>query len=319
MHIDSVGFTSLEPPVFCNPAQPNEGYKRLARDFEGMGQGGLLIALGQLSCLEGVQNPESEFTLVPQFGVGRTASRQGVYFGTLDLSSERHQPITSHVAVKPYDRRRVDLGARPAVAIAHDIATSAHLRRISDSSAYVPLGVYRSFGTFFVPNLLTNFEERSTSLDGVFRQTEEGSIGRKVLHAMKLGHFGLGVLHGAKIIHGDAFPQNFATDGTRVVMNDTTTFRPFGNNGSAVMSKTREDIQDFMQGVFHPDASTDFTRSVSAPVIRNPSVRLTLWRAYAEGVGLSLNRLREASAPLGVLGEDEHACILRTVVDKYAA
>ncbi len=284
-----------------------------------MQQGGLVIALGQLGCLEGIQNVESKFTRVPEFDEGRTASRQGVYFGTLGVSSERHLPISSHIAVKPYDRRRVDLGARPSVALVHDIATSAHLRAISSSSAYVPMGVYRSHDTFLVPNLLTNFEERSSSLDGVFRQTEtRHPIELKVLHAMRLGHFGLGVLHGAKITHGDAFPQNFATDGNRVVMNDTTTFRPFGAKTLAVKLKTTEDTQNFMQGVFHPDASTDFTRTVSASVLRHPSVVPTLWRAYIDGVGLSLRRLGEASAPLGVIQEDDHARIIRAVIEKYA-
>ncbi len=321
MQISDVRFAHLDPPEFGNPGVPSDGYKRLADVISSVEPEQLAVAVGQLGCFETVQKPSAAFTPVEDFAVGRGASKQGVFFGKLAVGSERHVPIPVYVAVKPYDKRKADLGSRPPIAVAHDIAASGHLARISKDSAYTPVGIYRGQDTFPVPHLITQFEERSTSLDNYFKQpeisTDVAGASRQILHAMRLGNFGLGLLHGARITHGDAFPQNFAVDGSRVVLNDTTSFRPFPKNPGKVKVKVVEDVSDFVSGIFHPGGSTLFARTLSASVLRHPSVLPELTRAYTNGIALSLQRLQEKQPPLGVLIPDEHTELIRQVAAKY--
>jgi hypothetical protein len=321
VQISDVKFVHLDPPEFGNPGIPSDGYKRLADVISSVKQEQCALAVGQLGCFETVQKPSAAFTPVEDFAVGRGASKQGVFFGKLAVGSERHIPIPVYVAVKPYDKRKADLGSRPPIAVAHDIAASGHLTRISQGSAYSPLGIYRGRDTFPVPHLITQFEERSTSLDNFFKQeetsTDAAGADRQILHAMRLGNFGLGLLHGARITHGDAFPQNFGVDGSRVVLNDTTTFRPFSKKEGQVRARVAEDVSDFVSGIFHPRGSTLFARTLSASVLRHPSVLPELTRAYTSGIALSLRRLQEKQPPVGVLTPDEHTRLIREVAARY--
>jgi len=248
------------------------------------------------------------------------ASRHGVRFGRVAVSTERHAPITTFVAVKPYDKRRVDLGMKPASAVVHDWATNEHLSRLSSGTAYETAGIWRNGDTFFVPQLLTRYNERSTSLDNYFRA--DPARGDRVspeliAQAMKLGHFGLGLAHGARITHGDAFPQNFATDGSRIIFNDTTTLRPFGKEAGSTLRKLDEDVQDFVDGMIHPDASSQHTRRLSVELLKNPAQAAILYDKYLAGARLGRERAGLAESRL-IVPEDAHKRMLDTVIQKYA-
>lgn len=321
MKIHSVNVVSFDAPPFCNPEVPNDGYKILAERIGSMEPGKLSLALGQMGCFSEVESPDANFTLVPEFAEGRGASRHGVYFGRLAVGSERHVPIEYHVAVKPYDKRRVVLGAKPPLAVAHDIATSAHLNRLFEGSAFIPLGVYREEGIYPVPSLITNYNSSVTSLDNVFNQTKEPSTRFSIqsMHALKLGNFALGLLHGAGISHNDAYPQNFAITGSQVVMNDTTSFRPFSLDSKKTKERVMTDITDFISGVFMPEVSSPEMRVYSASVLRHPAVLPTLYEAYERGLSTSVDRLGLAAPPAGAADITAHMQMIRNVADRYAA
>jgi hypothetical protein len=318
--INSVDFAEITPPEFGNPLDPADANKQFADYLRKLDRAQLVLCAGQYACMAASEAPRAGFSDVPEFGEGRERSRHGVRFGKLDIQTEQDPRITTFVALKPYDKRKIDLKMRPEQAVTHDWATNSYLRSISKSGAYEPLGVWRNQDTFFVPGLVTHFNERSLSLDNMLQAEDEKSLAlsparaERVLH---LGHFGLGVAHGARITHGDALPQNFATDGAHIIFNDTTTLRPFGKRDEVTAEKLVEDLDDFSSGALHPEMASVQMRALVSDALRDVATRDLLYESYTAGAVLGAERAGYPKSGL-LVSQDAHNLILDRVIQKYA-
>lgn len=322
LEIGAVSFPEFVTPQFGDPSRPADANKRFAEQARSMRASELALSAAEYACFAATEAPTALFTRRPDFEKGRDRSRQGVIFGDLDVQSELHTPIMTFTAVKPYDNRKHRrLGVSAEVAVAHDWATNLYLDQLSKGSTYLPIGLWRARDTYPVPRLLTRFNERSTSLDNTFRaSSEHGDVisPRKAMHALRLGHFALGMGHGARIIHGDAFPQNLAQDGSRVVYNDTTTFRPFGTKAGRTKALLEEDLADFNRGTLLPDTSSPEMRELVVPLLKSGLFVEHMYHSYVHGARLGAERAGYDTHGL-IVPETEHKRIVDRVVQKYEA
>ncbi len=288
-------------PDFGSPQDPSERTRKVAYQMrECLSRNHLILLDGGYSDvgLEPAQYVQAEFVENPAFMEGRRRSKQGVFAGTLAVSTELDPTVDTFVAVKPYDRRRVRFTAHPAHMVAHDWATNHYLNQLSTGTAYQTYGLWRNHDTFYVPALLTRFNESSVSLDNSLlpKDTDsEEAYEKRVRRALALGNFGLGFAHGAGILHGDAFPQNFAANGKRVIFNDTTTLVPFfRKHTDRNRKKMIEDVEDFFDGVFYSPVGTNPTAQIAARIaLRSVSSLNDLYDSYLSGAQLGATRVEK--------------------------
>lgn len=321
--VSDLVFDSWPEPVFGDPrikSGPNKEFALRARELP---LGRMALMPEEFELVSGSDEPTAVFEEVESFRVGREYSRQGVYFGNLSLSTMIDPTTLEFVAMKPFDRRRVkNFGVSPDLALTHEYAANKYLSRISSGTAYEPLGIWRRPpDTFFVPTLVTRFMENSTSLDNVFRGNVSATK-EHVLRAFALGSFGLGLAHGAQIVHGDAYPQNFAINGMRVLFNDTTSLRPYSRRKDGVIddkktgAKIRTDIEDFVEGAFLPEVSSEEMREISESVLSGEDYLSYIYNKYILGAKLGSERSGLPRSSI-IVGSDEHSKIIIKVVDKY--
>lgn len=225
------------------------------------------------------------------------------------------------VAVKPYDRRRVRFPAHPAQMVAHDWATNHYLNQLSTGTAYEAYGIWRNHDTYYVPALITRFNERAVSLDNPLLSNDTDSdevYEKRIQRALALGNFGLGFAHGAGILHGDAFPQNFAANGNRVIFNDTTTLMPFFRKRPDRNNKKMiEDVEDFFDGVFHPSVSTLKSQVAARVAMRSVSTLKDLYGSYLNGANLGAARVEKAMGSMArgaIIDPQTHFRIIASIV-----
>jgi hypothetical protein len=326
--LGNVSFMEVEPPEFGNSNEPSEATRRFADLIRGLGQKQLVLCAEQYACMANSEEPPSaDFKEIPAFAEGREQSRHGVMFGRLNIETRQDPPITTFVAMKPYDRRGKDsnFGARPDRAVAHDWATNQHLRKLSTSGAYEPIGLWRGEGTYPVPGLITRFNERSLSLDNLLRalsldrdgQPDAGVSLLRARQALHLGHFGLGVAHGIRVTHGDAAPQNFATDGSHIIFNDTTTIQPFASTQRKNEVRAAADMEDFVSGSIHPDVTTEEMRALTGSALKDTDFRSGLYESYLAGAALGGQRAGFAKSGGVLVPEPVHTQIVDRFIQKY--
>ncbi len=323
---ERVEFKDWEVPDFGSPQDPSERTRKVAYQIsECLSRNHLILLDGGYSDvgLDPAQYAQAEFVENPDFMKGRRRSRQGVFAGVLTVSTEHDPAVDTFVAIKPYDRRRVGFLAHPAHMVAHDWATNHYLNQLSTGTAYQTYGLWRNHDTFYVPALLTRFNERSVSLDNPLlpKDTDSEEVYEKRLRrTLSLGNFGLGFAHGAGILHGDAFPQNFAVNGRRVIFNDTTTLRPFfskrpDRNRRGIV----DDVRDFFAGVFHKDVSTPILRGVARTALHTPQMCEELIASYIKGANLGAERVKAVTghATVGeVIDPQRHIRIVREAAER---
>ena len=112
LDITSVRFLDLPPAGVGNGAEAAATSREMANLILELRPGDLLLTAAQYMCLATATDPHAAFTEVLDFKTGREASRHGVFFGDLQVRSEKDPTIRRFVAVKPYDSRKVDLLGR---------------------------------------------------------------------------------------------------------------------------------------------------------------------------------------------------------------
>ncbi len=328
--LGKVGFMEIEEPEFGNSNEPLGTTRRFAERIRGLEQNEIMLCAGQFALMaSGVRQSEADFKEIPAFAEGREHSGHGVVFGRLNIETMEYPPITTFVAMKPYDDRPKDnnLGARPAWSVAHDWATNQYLRRLSTSGAYEPIGVWRTDDTYFVPGLVTRFNERSLSLDNLLGDRapvidENGEIdidmtqsrARRALHT---GHFGLGIANGIRTTHGDAAPRNFATDGSHVIFNDVTTIQPFSTTRRKNEARAVEDMIKFVSMSIHPDLAPPEMRKLTGAALKEQEFRSALYGSYLVGVALGAERAGYSKSDGVMVPESTHEQIIDRFVQKY--
>lgn len=319
-----VSILELEPPLFGNPYKPEERSKRITDRLGELLPNELLLIAGEFACFGSGVEISAEFEQYQAFSRGRDLSKQGVYFGEMRVGSDTDVEIATHVASKPYDDRKVNFGMNITVPgiVTQEWAMSAFLNRLLSGSAYVPVGFWRtSDPDHLVPQMLTRYVENSTSLDTAFRVDPSGNVPQSTMRAKKSllnASYGLGILHGAGITHGDAYPQNIAvTGGSRIVFNDTTTMLPFSKKRNDNAFKVEKDVRDLFAGVFHIDASSEGMRELTAEILQGESLQRNLYEIYMNGSKVAENRLGQVREEPLIVGNVEFQGIIKRAVDKY--
>lgn len=320
-----VSITPWAVPDFWHPGEPTALTIRVAERIKALKPGEMALFAEHFQHVPpSDEMPQARFIRDETLAEGRTASKQEVVFGRIAVWSRFATKIVPQVAMKPYDSRKVRFNMTPQRAIAHDMAASALLNRVLPGSAYVPIGVWRKSGSVFIPGLITEYNPRTTSLDNIFLadRSEHGTMvpSRELAsNGWYLGHVGLGFLHGLRISHGDAFPQNLASQGTKdPFFNDTTSFRPFASSTDTTRGRIIEDISDFADGALvDPDKSSEEMRHISANrLLDSGGFRDWLYRAYIAGAKAGARAAGYAEAGL-VVGESDHRSAIDLVVEQY--
>lgn len=224
---------------------------------------------------------------------GRTCSAHGVEFGQLVLESVFDQELPTFIAVKPFPSKGVMLHESPIKALVHEWAATEHIAQLSRyERTYLPLGLWRRQKDN-APQMITLFDESSQSLDNVFwaRGEEAQKMGpEKIISALQLCAFALGVLHGAGLTHGDPQVKNFARDSKRIRFSDLTEVELMQQDAGAVCSSRdnkRAVGNDFrwlsLSTLDQQQRPNDMFDKV-ADVITNEKVLLSAAHFYRRGV-----------------------------------
>jgi len=151
------------------------------------------------------------FTLQPAWKVTREDSKQGVFFGELELVTGAGQACEEPVACKPFTAREEAV---------HEYASIKQVGKLGFVKPLDPVGIY--VDDEGQPVLMTRFEDDLDTLDKIDwreagRQPSEGA--RDLFSA--LGRFALifGRLHANGFVHRDAQAKNMAIsdDGARLL------------------------------------------------------------------------------------------------------
>jgi hypothetical protein len=160
----------------------------------------------------------AQFVEQPEFAKGREFSANGVYFGQLNVTSPQYVDLPEFVAVKPHTT-----GDEIGKSVMKELAAHNHMNALSTTErAYVPLGIWKDDAG--MPQLVTLYDHAVQTFDNIFwAKTEEeaekvtpGQIDAAMRHSM----YGLGLLNGAGVAHGDAQAKNLGIDRKRVRFTD---------------------------------------------------------------------------------------------------
>lgn len=323
---DLVSIYRAEPePEITFPDQQSKLTRRVAARIRELAPGELLMLPGDFDSFQNADKPHAVFAPDRTMSEGRTLSKQRVKLGWLALSTELDTPSMRQVAYKPYDTDHADIGMPADKAVAHDWAASTYLNKLKSNTAFEPFAVGRERKDNFVPIFWTLYQPGAISMDNIFRLSVNDSMGRLVVPlenwarvGLYNGHYGLGYLHGAKIIHNDSFPQNLAQMGAnKIFFNDTTSFRPFNKNEKTLNRNIARDVHDFLSGVLlFPRVSSTDMRATVEKILSEDVARGKLFEAY-------LNGAREGAAAAGydktgtLLRKDVHERIIAEVIKDY--
>lgn len=171
------------------------------------------------------------------FSKGRTCSAHGVKFGQLVLASTFDQELPTHIAIKPFPSRGLMLQESPIKALVHEWAATEYVAGLSNyERIYVPLGIWKDGdGT---PQMITLFDEQSQTLDNVFwaRGKVAANTGHeKIISALSLSLYALGILQGAGLTHGDPQIKNFARDSKHIRFVDLTELEPLQEDTGTIV------------------------------------------------------------------------------------
>lgn len=152
------------------------------------------------------------FTQKDEFGIGRDESQHEVKFGQLIVRSDQRANMPALVAVKPFE------GTEPST-LYRELAATNYLNSIGESqNSYLPVGVWRNAEDTL--NMITLYEHGVISQDSVFwadRNLHPEALRQERLRtSFKDCIWGIGYLHGAGVVHGDAEAKNLAHDGRQV-------------------------------------------------------------------------------------------------------
>lgn len=326
--IEHVEIQSLQPPDFCEPFAQTNHNLALAERIAGLQVAHMVLLGDHYPSLTISRRPHAGFVEDREnLRNGRDRSRQGVFFGYLTAGSEIVSDTVSQVAVKPYGDEKGDVGMTSEVALVHEWGVNTHLNRLRSGTAYDAVGFWGDRAKDVVPRMVTDFMSRSTSLDNTFRKEPirngSGDLfipSPWIEQALYMGNYALGYLHGARITHGDALPQNLAHTGRtpELVFNDTTTFRPFGANDRKIKLRAKKDILDFTEGVFLPFPGGEMMRHASATFLAAESRAYYLYMSYVDGAREGASRSGYGTSGI-IVPQNDHRSILETVVRRYEA
>lgn len=239
------------------------------------------------------------------FAQDREDSRHVVRFGQMILNGHGIHEAPDFVAVKPFEDRRE---------LYNEWAANAYLNGIfEDQRAFMPLGILKDgHGTM---NLLTLYENGVKTADTVFwadGEAQPEALRPKVVETTaNASMYGLGLMHGARIIHGDAQAKNLAWDTRqpRFVDLESAIHVPVDAVGEAVYAdKILRDVSTFIYSTMQVDENQDKI----ADVLSKPTVADKMIKSYKRGIDEARRQQPELTIPdYAAMHEDQTRDILQ--------
>lgn len=225
----------------------------------------------------------STFIEQPDFGLGREDSGHAVKFGQLVLNGPGIHEVPDLVAIKPFEDRGE---------LYNEWGSSAYVNGLFDEQrAYLPLGVLKD--SHGAPSMISLYEHGVKTADNVFWVDRELSpealrpdvVERTATTCM----YGLGLMHGARLIHGDAQAKNHGSDSRHVRFIDleNSLLIPVdGVDSEEFTDKIIKDVEVFIGST----GQVEDNRDQIAEPLRMPKVIDTMIMSYRQGIDKARSR-----------------------------
>lgn len=185
---------------------------------ETQGQIARLLKLGKASILlSDIDRHEAPikgtFISRDEFGIGRDENgRHDLDFGQLVITSRNRRDMPAFIASKSYERHEIPT-------LRHEIAATNYMNNLAEiQNSFMPIGVWRNAQGIL--SMITLYENGVKSFDNTFwvNKDEEPEALRpeRLRTAFQDCIWGIGYMHGAGLVHGDAQVKNLAHDGKNV-------------------------------------------------------------------------------------------------------
>lgn len=196
-----------------------------------------------LDDLDQHQSPiKATFVERDEFGLGRDENgRHDLMFGQLVVTSQGRSQMPAFVAAKAYKRHEIP-------DMVHEIAATNYMNSLAEiQNSFLPMGVWRNAQG--IMHMITLYEHGVKSYDNTFwvnKDIEPEALRPERLRtAFQDCIWGIGYMHGAGLVHGDAEVKNLAHDGKNVRFIDLedVMLMPKTANGKIEVSPSADDLR----------------------------------------------------------------------------
>lgn len=274
---EKLGSVSTSDEFLTWEIPDNESEQRMRYLLNEMGRLTLVLDAVKYGNMHIDSSAQASFIEQEDFAAGRDESAHQVRFGQLIISGKDIYEQPDFVAIKPYENR-ADLYREWA---AHEYLNSLFDRQIG----YINLGVHNDkHGT---ESTVSQYDHDVTSFDSSFwadHEAPSSALRAPVLqrHAT-LGMLGLGLMHGVRMIHGDAQVKNLAADrvGPRAIDLETADILDADQiDDPLAIARTRRDITAFISSMGQVEENRQ--RIIEALSSEHTVERMA--QAYTEGI-----------------------------------
>lgn len=239
----------------------------------------------------------SEYPLLPEQGVratfieredlglGREESRHIARFGQLLLNGSGVHEQPDLVALKAFDELS---------GLKNEWAATAYINaQFEEQKAFIPLGIVA--GRKGQATLMTLYEHGVVTADSVFWANKElnpeALRNEVILRTSGLCMYGLGLMHGSRLIHNDAEAKNLGFDRTIrfIDLEDAEVVEPEQTDDEITLKKLLNDIAVFIDSTGQVDENRE---QVFAILSKPKSIEL-MFKKYSEGINLARIRQQE--------------------------
>lgn len=265
---DQISAWSLE-------AAPTEADIKLLRD---LGHLSVLLSSTAYGTLpRNAYNLRATFIDVNDFGIGREDSRHQVRFGQMLLNGRGIHENHDFVAVKPYDNEEN---------LHREWAANAYANAVFDEQrGFMPLAVTRDEDGN--PAAITLYEHGVKTFDNVFwadREEHPEALGRdNVINAATTCMYGLGLMHGSRLIHGDPQVKNLGKDNRHVRfidLEDASLIPEDAIDDPEVIDKILRDVSVFIDSTLRVEEN----RERISEILHRPKIVSAMLRSYRSGL-----------------------------------
>lgn len=178
---------------------------------------------------------KATFVSREEFGIGRDENgRHDIDFGQLLITSRNRREIPALVASKSYESHELPT-------LRNELAATNYMNGLAEvQNSFLPIGVWRN--TQGIVSMLTLYEHGVKSYDNTFwvdKEEEPEALRQERLRtAFQDCIWGLGYMHGAGLIHGDAQVKNLAHDGKNVRFIDLEDVALMPKNASGMIENS---------------------------------------------------------------------------------
>jgi tRNA A-37 threonylcarbamoyl transferase component Bud32 len=272
-------FSSLE---IEQPASPTERLRKI-------GRGAVVLDADRYFMLPD-HGVTASFIEQEDFSYGRQDSRHQVRFGQMILNGQGVHESPDFVAVKPFDDKKE---------LYTEWAANNYLNSVfDDQRAFMSLGVMRDKHGGM--NMISLYEHGVKTADTVFwadKESEPEALRAKVIENTAITcMYSLGLMHGVRLVHGDAQAKNLAWDNRqpRFVDLEGAALIPKDEVQEAIhIDKIMKDVQVFIESTMQVEENQDQI----AEVLRNPSVVNRLMKSYKKGIDEAHRQQPTSSTP----------------------